>query len=820
MTLDPEGNLWFSNVTRFDRSDDFYYACSANSIFRNEYKLGNRVLLDVKQSGISPVQNRHQPTRQYVSRKNEVALRGKKIELFCIYGGTPLPQTLWTKNGRAIPWSDRLQQNNYGKSLVIKHVQLDDAGSYTCEVSNGVGQADSYSINLEVLSIPYFTEEPEIQNVAEGEEVTFRCEAKGIPPPEIKWIYNGKDISLAPPNVRRSVSTNMIKIVNLNKKDTGNYGCNATNALGYVYKDVFVNVLALPPEITEPPRDEATVDSRTVILTCRVFGAPKPTVKWIRDGRELTGGRYQVLESGDLQISSVQHSDRGDYTCYAENKLGNKEASGHLWVYEHTKITDAPQDYEVKAGDTATFRCNAVTDSKLKMEILWLNNNEEIDFEDQPRFFKSSDYSLTISKTTELDSGNYTCVAKTDLDEARASATLIVQDVPNPPLLKGIQCREHDATISWESQGDNRSPILYFTIQFNTTFTPDTWEVAFDKVPSTDYSYTIGMSPWANYTFRVLAWNKIGPSKPSEHSDACPTQPDVPYKNPDNVEGKGTTPNNLVIKWSPMPEIEHNAPGFQYRVYWKRDIASEWQQEDIYDWRRNELVIDEQPTFQKYRIKVVAINQQGEANVAPKEIIGYSGEDKPEAAPRNFTVLKIVTAKSALLSWELVSEESVRGHFKGYKIQTWTDGEGEDNYREIIIKNDAEKALVSKFTPDAENFARILAFNERYNGPASNVVQFRTPEDVPSSIPALEVSPLGSSAFHLKWKRPLQPNGKLTGYRIYYEEVDGTELGERMERKPPIMDPNILTAKLAGLKADTKYRVHVVATTKVGEGEE
>jgi neuronal cell adhesion protein len=36
ITLDPEGNLWFSNVTREDMSEDFYYACSATSIFRYE----------------------------------------------------------------------------------------------------------------------------------------------------------------------------------------------------------------------------------------------------------------------------------------------------------------------------------------------------------------------------------------------------------------------------------------------------------------------------------------------------------------------------------------------------------------------------------------------------------------------------------------------------------------------------------------------------------------------------------------------------------------------------------------------------------------
>lgn len=77
-----------------------------------------------------------------------------------------------------------------------------------------------------------------------------------------------------------------------------------------------------------------------------------------------------------------------------------------------------------------------------------------------------------------------------------------------------------------------------------------------------------------------------------------------------------------------MPEIEHNAPRFHYRIYWKRDIAGEpWNSDDIIDWRKSELIIPNQPTFQPYRIKVIAINEKGEANVAPKEVVGYSGED-------------------------------------------------------------------------------------------------------------------------------------------------------------------------------------------------
>lgn len=821
MTLDPEGNLWFSNVTRYDASDDFYYVCSATSQFRNEYKIGNRVILDVTQTGISPTQNRHAPTRQYVTRKNEVALRGKKVELYCIFGGTPLPMITWSKDGGGIPWSDRISQGNYGKSLVIKHVTYEDAGSYTCEASNGVGSAQSYSIAVKVLATPYFTVEPELQNAAEDETVSFRCEASGSPEPTINWIYNGKPIGEAPMNERRIVSSNGITIKGLLKKDTGNYGCNATNSLGYVYKDFYLNVLALPPEIVEAPRREETVDRRTVTLTCRVFGAPKPEVKWIRNGLELTGGRYKVQENGDLQIVDVGFADAGDYTCFAQNKFGTKDANGTLIVREHTRITDEPQDYEVAAGVPATFRCNAVSDSELSLAIDWLNDGEPIDFESEPRYVKTNDYSLTISKTTELDSGVYTCMARTQLDEASSSATLIVQDVPNSPSLKSIDCHEHDSTITWTPNGDNRAPILYYTIQYNTSFTPDTWEIAFDKVPATDFTYTVGMSPWSNYTFRVIAWNKIGPSLPSGHSDPCTTQPAVPFKNPDNVDGQGTRPDNLVIKWTPMPEIEHNAPQFQYRIYWKRDIPGDnYNREEIFDWRQSEFVIDDQPTYQRYRIKVIAMNEKGESNVAAREYIGYSGEDKPLERPENFTLLQVTASTSAVLSWAPVSPESVRGHFKGYKIQTWTTNDGEENLREIHVTSESNRALVTKFTPNAENHARILAYNGRYNGPPSDTLTFPTPEGVPSTVQSLDAYALGSSAFHLVWKKPAHPNGELTGYKIYYEEVRGTELGTKMEREPHIHNPDVLATKLAGLKSNTKYRIHVTATTRAGEGEE
>ncbi len=125
------------------------------------------------------------------------------------------------------------------------------------------------------------------------------------------------------------------------------------------------------------------------------------------------------------------------------------------------------------------------------------------------------------------------------------------------------------AEISWQPGRDHYAPILYYKLQYNTTFSADTWYDILPPLPkrgpndttpiaeplpgilpnATRYDYIL--SPWGNYTFRLLARNKVGLSDPSPHSrDICRTEADVPYKNPENVIGEGDKPDNLVIFWT------------------------------------------------------------------------------------------------------------------------------------------------------------------------------------------------------------------------------------------------------------------------------
>ena len=92
---------------------------------------------------------------------------------------------------------------------------------------------------------------------------------------------------------------------------------------------VCVCVCAVGPHIN----DSETVDESSVVigssteLHCHANGVPQPTVRWIRDGQQITfvdHPNLRVDNAGQtLTIPSMQLVDIGVYTCLASNAAGN-----------------------------------------------------------------------------------------------------------------------------------------------------------------------------------------------------------------------------------------------------------------------------------------------------------------------------------------------------------------------------------------------------------------------------------------------------------------------------------------------------------------
>ena len=87
ITVGPEGSLFFSHVTQSDETTDFTYGCFATSSFLREYKLGNIMKLRVHPLGSTAWQTNNDPKMQYVSPKDNLILKGKALQLWCIFSG-------------------------------------------------------------------------------------------------------------------------------------------------------------------------------------------------------------------------------------------------------------------------------------------------------------------------------------------------------------------------------------------------------------------------------------------------------------------------------------------------------------------------------------------------------------------------------------------------------------------------------------------------------------------------------------------------------------------------------------------------------------
>lgn len=74
----------------------------------------------------------------------------------------------------------------------------------------------------------------------------------------------------------------------------------------------------------------------------------------------------------------------------------------------------------------------------------------------------------------------------------------------------------------------------------------------------------------------------------------------------------------------PLLPIEHNGPGLEYKVSYRRqDVEEDWQEHIV---KRHSFVVKNTPTFVPYEIKIQARNHQG-WGPEPRIATGYSGED-------------------------------------------------------------------------------------------------------------------------------------------------------------------------------------------------
>ncbi|XP_059964683.1 neuronal cell adhesion molecule isoform X12 [Mesoplodon densirostris] len=819
------GDLYFSNVLPEDTRED--YICYAR--FNHTQTIQQKQPISVKV--ISAKSHRERPPtfltpEGNASRKEE--LRGNVLSLECIAEGLPTPIIYWIKEDGTLP-INRTFYRNFKKTLQIVQVTEADSGNYQCIAKNALG-AIHHVISVTVKAAPYWIIAPQNLVLSPGEDGTLICRANGNPKPRISWLLNGVPIEIAPDDPSRKIDGDTIIFSNVQERSSAVYQCNASNEYGYLLANAFVNVLAEPPRIlTSADTLYQVIANRPALLDCAFFGSPLPTIEWFKGakGGALHEDIYVLHENGTLEIPVAQKDSTGTYTCVARNQLGMAKNDIHLEIKDPTRIIKQPEYAVVQRGSTVSFECVVKHDHTLIPTVTWLKDHRELPSDG--RFTVDKDH-LVVTDVSDDDGGTYTCVANTTLDNVSASAVLSVvaptptpapiYDVPNPPFdLELTDQLDRSVQLSWTPGDDNNSPITKFIIEYEDAMhEPGLWHHQ-TEVSGAQTTAQLKLSPYVNYSFRVMAVNSLGRSLPSEASEQYLTKAAEPDKNPTAVEGLGSEPDNLVITWKPLNGFESNGPGLQYKVSWRqKDGDDEWTSMVVAD--VSKYIVSGTPTFVPYLIKVQALNDAGFAP-EPAVVLGHSGEDLPMVAPGNVHV-NVVNSTLAEVHWDPVPLKSIRGHLQGYRIYYWKAQSSSTRNRRHIEKKilTFQGSKTHGMLPGLEPFSHytlnVRVVNGKGEGPASPDRVFNTPEGVPSAPSSLKIVNPTLDSLTLEWEPPSHPNGILTEYTLKYQPINSThELGPLVDLKIPA---NKTRWTLKNLNFSTRYKFYFYAQTAAGSG--
>ncbi|XP_032299016.1 neuronal cell adhesion molecule isoform X28 [Coturnix japonica] len=828
------GDLYFSNVQPEDTREDYicYARFNHTQTIQQKQPISVKVfsmdslndtiaanLSDTDIYGAKPVTERPPvlltPTG---STSNKVELRGNVLLLECIAAGLPTPVIRWIKEGGELP-ANRTFFENFKKTLKIVDVSEADTGNYKCIARNTLGSTH-HVISVTVKAAPYWITAPRNLVLSPGEDGTLICRANGNPKPSISWLTNGVPIAIAPEDPSRKVDGDTIIFSAVQERSSAVYQCNASNEYGYLLANAFVNVLAEPPRILTPANKlyQVIADS-PALIDCAYFGSPKPEIEWFKGvkGSILRGNEYVFHDNGTLEIPVAQKDSTGTYTCVARNKLGKTQNEVQLEVKDPTMIIKQPEYKVIQRSAQASFECVIKHDPTLMPTVIWLKDNNELP--DDERFLVGKD-NLTIMNVTDKDDGTYTCIVNTTLDSVSASAVLTVVARPNPPLdLELTGQLERSIELSWVPGEENNSPITNFVIEYEDGLhEPGVWHYQ-TEVPGSQTTVQLKLSPYVNYSFRVIAVNEIGRSQPSEPSEQYLTKSANPDENPSNVQGIGSEPDNLVITWESLKGFQSNGPGLQYKVSWRqKDVDDEWTSVVVAN--VSKYIVSGTPTFVPYEIKVQALNDLGYAP-EPSEVIGHSGEDLPMVAPGNVQV-HVINSTLAKVHWDPVPLKSVRGHLQGYKVYYWKvqslsrRSKRHVEKKILTFRGNKTFGMLPGLEPYSSYKLNVRVVNGKGEGPASPDKVFKTPEGVPSSPSFLKITNPTLDSLTLEWGSPTHPNGVLTSYILKFQPINNThELGPLVEIRIPANESSLI---LKNLNYSTRYKFYFNAQTSVGSG--
>ncbi|XP_061289826.1 hemicentin-2 isoform X2 [Bos javanicus] len=352
--------LFFESVVPEDQA---LYVCEAENVFG---KVQAEAYLLV---------TGHVPPQIASSAPTVRVLERQPVSLPCtVLAGRPRPERRWLKAGMPLPPGSRHSIRADG-SLHLDQALLEDAGRYSCVVSNTAG-SHHRDVQL-VVQVP-----PRIQPTAthhitnEGVPASLPCVASGVPTPTITWTKETNALASRDPHYNVSKDGTLV-IPRPSVQDAGAYVCTATNAVGFSSQEMRLSVNTKPRilvngshEADKPLRVTAKAGDE-VTLDCEAQGSPPPLVTWTKDSHHMLPitDRHHLLPPGSLHLAQAQVSDSGLYECTASNPAGSATQYYILRVQVPPQVQPGPRVLKVLVGEAVDLNC--VAEGSPEPRVTW-----------------------------------------------------------------------------------------------------------------------------------------------------------------------------------------------------------------------------------------------------------------------------------------------------------------------------------------------------------------------------------------------------------------------------------------------------------------
>uniref|UniRef100_A0A8C0G3S6 Receptor-type tyrosine-protein phosphatase S n=1 Tax=Chelonoidis abingdonii TaxID=106734 RepID=A0A8C0G3S6_CHEAB len=462
-----------------------------------------------------------------------------------------------------------------------------------------------------------------------------------------------------------------------------------------------------------------------------------------------------------------------------------------------------PVDQIGVSGGVASFVCQATGDPKPR--VTWNKKGKKVNSQrfETIEFDESAGAVLRIQPLrTPRDENVYECVAQNAHGEITVHAKLTVlredqlpSGFPNidmGPQLKVVE-RTRTATMLCAASGNPDPEITWFK----------------DFLPVDPSASNGRIKQLRSGGLQIESSEETDQGK---YECVASNSAGVRYSSPANLYVRGREFRRVAPRFSILPVSHEIMPGGNVNitcvavgspmpyVKWMQG-AEDLTPEDDMPVGRNVLELTDVKDSANYTC--VAMSSLGVIEAVAQ--ITVKSLPKAPGTP----VVTETTATSITITWDSGNPDPVSYYVIEYKSKS------QDGPYQIKEDITTTRYSIGGLSPNSEYEIWVSAVNTIGQGPPSESVVTRTGEQAPASAPrSVQGRMLSGTTMIIQWEEPVEPNGQIRGYRVYYTMEPDQPVSNWQKHN---VDDSLLTT-VGSLLEDETYTVRVLAFTSVGDG--